>query len=53
MGHFVLDALVGLGHVIALDTGCGVRVGGRLSAVLLPERRFVSVEMAEEEEPRT
>lgn len=29
--------------VIAIDTGCGTIEGGRLTAVLLPEKRFVTV----------
>lgn len=42
MGHLPLDAPLDLGHVIAIDTGCG-RADGALTAVLLPERRFVTV----------
>lgn len=41
MGHQPLAAPLDLGHVIALDTGCGR--GGALSAMVLPERRFLSV----------
>lgn len=41
MGHMQQAAPLDLGHVIALDTGAGS--GGPLSALLLPERRFVSV----------
>lgn len=36
-----LPALMGRGKVIAIDTGCVF--GGRLSALLLPERRFFTV----------
>jgi serine/threonine protein phosphatase 1 len=42
-GHRVRAQPADLGHVIALDTGCGTTQGGRLSAVVLPERRFVTV----------
>jgi len=41
MGHMVQKRPRDLGNVVAIDTGCG-RPGGRLSAVLLPERRFVT-----------
>lgn len=41
MGHQPQGSPLDLGYVIALDTGCGR--GGPLSALLLPERRFVSV----------
>jgi serine/threonine protein phosphatase 1 len=30
-------------HLICVDTGCGILPDGRLTAVFLPERRFVSV----------
>lgn len=42
MGHLPGKAPLDAGHVIALDTGAA-KVGGRLTAVLLPDRRFVSV----------
>jgi serine/threonine protein phosphatase 1 len=45
MGHVVCPAPVLLRNVIALDTGAGVLgADGRLSAVVLPERRFVTVD---------
>ncbi len=43
MGHVVVREPLDLGHVVAVDTGCGVVPEGRLTAVVLPERRFVSV----------
>lgn len=43
MGHMVLDEPLDTGPVIALDTGAGTREGGRLSAVVLPQRRFITV----------
>ena len=42
MGHVPQAEVRDLGHVIAVDTGSG-RPGGRLSAVILPERRAVTV----------
>jgi serine/threonine protein phosphatase 1 len=42
MGHMVVPEPVDLGHVIAVDTGSGFP-DGRLTAVILPERRFVTV----------
>jgi hypothetical protein len=42
MGHMQRRAPLDAGHVIALDTGCGVFEDGYLTALLLPERRFVS-----------
>lgn len=42
MGHVPQRRARDLGHVIALDTGSG-RAGGALSALLLPERRLVTV----------
>jgi hypothetical protein len=42
MGHKVQTNPIDLGHVIAIDTGCGF-CDGLLSAVLLPERKFISV----------
>ncbi len=44
MGHMCLREPADLGHVIAIDTACGTWPDGRLTAVLLPERRFVTVE---------
>jgi serine/threonine protein phosphatase 1 len=44
MGHYPIDEPVDLGHVIGLDTGAGIwGPRGRLTAVVLPERRFVTV----------
>ena len=44
MGHVPLNAPLDLGHVIAIDTGAGVfPTGAALTAVVLPERRFVTV----------
>jgi serine/threonine protein phosphatase 1 len=44
MGHVPLLQPIDTGAVIAIDTGSGTfQDGGRLTAVLLPERRFVSV----------
>ncbi len=43
MGHIVLRAPIDNGHVLAIDTGCGTRQLGFLTAVVLPERRFVRV----------
>lgn len=44
MGHLTRRSPKDFGHVLAIDTGCGVWPDGRLTAVLLPERRFVTVE---------
>jgi serine/threonine protein phosphatase 1 len=38
MGHLPQGEVVDLGHLIALDTGAATVRGGRLSALLLPER---------------
>ncbi len=43
MGHVCRREPKDFGHVIAIDTACGVWPDGRLTAVLLPERRFVTV----------
>ncbi len=44
MGHYPVDGPVDLGHTIALDTGAGIwGPEGSLTAVVLPERRFVTV----------
>ncbi len=43
MGHVPQRAPVDLQHVIALDTGCGTCPPYQLSALLLPERRFLTV----------
>ena len=43
MGHLTRREPKDFGHVMAIDTGCGVWPDGRLTAVLLPERRFVTV----------
>lgn len=42
MGHIPLRRPRDAGHVIAVDTGCGVFPDAPLSAVILPDRRFVS-----------
>jgi serine/threonine protein phosphatase 1 len=42
MGHMCQDAPVDTGNVLGIDTGCGTVRGGMLTAVVLPERRFVS-----------
>jgi serine/threonine protein phosphatase 1 len=43
MGHQPREAPLDTGDVIAIDTGAGTLDGGRLTALLLPERTFVSV----------
>lgn len=43
MGHRPRHTPEDLGHVIAIDTGAGRRGLDRLTALLLPERRFVTV----------
>ncbi len=44
MGHLPRDQPIDLGHVIAIDTGAGTLGDeGRLTAVVLPSRRFVTV----------
>lgn len=43
MGHMPRKEPYDGGHIIAVDTGSGTIRGGRLTAVILPERRFVSV----------
>jgi len=44
MGHYPVADPVDDGHVIALDTGAGMwEERGRLTAVILPERAFVTV----------
>jgi len=43
MGHVRRRAPADFGSVIAIDTGSGTYTGGALTAVVLPERRFVSV----------
>lgn len=42
MGHTPVARAIDLGHVLAIDTGSGTLTGGRLTAVVLPGRRFVS-----------
>jgi serine/threonine protein phosphatase 1 len=42
-GHVPRRVPVDAGHAIGIDTGCGVWADGALTAVILPERRFVSV----------
>jgi serine/threonine protein phosphatase 1 len=42
-GHTPHKAPIDAGHAIAIDTGCGIFPDGRLTAVVLPARRFVSV----------
>ncbi len=43
MGHMPLPEPLDLGHCIAIDTGCGTRAPFQLTALLLPERRFLTV----------
>ncbi len=43
MGHMSVRKAVLREHVIGIDTGAGTHAWGQLSAVLLPERRVVSV----------
>jgi serine/threonine protein phosphatase 1 len=43
-GHATRDEPVDVGHAIALDTGSGDRADGRLTAVVLPARTFVTVD---------
>lgn len=44
MGHMVVNEPLVNDAVIAIDTGAGTRKeGGRLTAVILPEQRFISV----------
>jgi len=43
MGHVPLRRPLDTGAVLAIDTGAGTLPGGRLTAVILPERRFVTV----------
>jgi serine/threonine protein phosphatase 1 len=42
-GHAPRKRPVDVGHALAIDTGCGVRPDGKLTAVVLPDRTFVSV----------
>ena len=45
MGHYPVEEPVDGGHVIAVDTGAGMwEQRGRLTAVILPDREFVTVE---------
>lgn len=41
MGHVGVKEASDFGHIIALDTGCGSRPKGYLSALLLPDRKFI------------
>lgn len=43
MGHVRRRSPLDIGHVLAIDTGAGTIVGGALTAVLLPERKFLRV----------
>ncbi|MDP2305876.1 MAG: metallophosphoesterase [Pseudomonadota bacterium] len=43
MGHVRRRSPLDIGHVLAIDTGAGTILGGALTAVILPERRFVRV----------
>jgi len=43
MGHSPRPEPLDTGEVLAIDTGCGTVEGGQLTAVVLPERRFVTV----------
>lgn len=42
MGHVPRRRPLDTGHVLAIDTGCGTLPEGALTAVVLPERRFVT-----------
>jgi hypothetical protein len=42
-GHTPQRTAVDVGHVIAIDTGCGIVDDGGLTVVVLPVRRFVAV----------
>lgn len=44
MGHRQVPRPLDLGHVIAIDTGAADPEKGRLTALLLPERKFLTVE---------
>ncbi len=44
MGHLRLPEAIDTGAVLAIDTGSGTNRNGKLTAVILPERRFVQVE---------
>ena len=44
MGHRRVDAPLDTGDVIAIDTGAADPHDGRLTALLLPERKFLTVE---------
>ena len=44
MGHMYVEPPYDGGHTIAIDTGASIDRRGRLTALLLPERTFVSVE---------
>ena len=43
MGHMCRQEPLDLGHVIAIDTGCGTTDPWSLTALLLPERQFLTV----------
>jgi len=43
MGHTPRAEPLLTDHVIAIDTGCATTRGGRLTALLLPERTFITV----------
>lgn len=43
MGHLRMRRPLDTGNVLAIDTGAGTDTMGALTAVILPERRFVSV----------
>jgi hypothetical protein len=44
MGHVPLREPYDGGHIVAVDTGAATfRTGGRLTALLLPERTFLTV----------
>lgn len=43
MGHQPRESPLDTGDVIAIDTGAGTLDGGRLTALLLPEKTFVTV----------
>jgi serine/threonine protein phosphatase 1 len=46
-GHRPVAMPVDAGHAIAIDTGAGTFGDGRLTAVILPERRFITVTAAD------
>ena len=43
MGHLPRPRPIDTGDAIAIETGSGTRKDGMLTAVVLPERRFINV----------